>query len=72
MLRDVTGDAEAAELNGASIINTYRCPVSVIGILQHVAADVRTEGAKAFSPAPPFALTFFHYIGGGGGMQTQF
>ena len=57
MLRDVVGDAEAVELNGASIINTYRCILSVIGILEHVAADVRIEEATPFSQALFFALT---------------
>ena len=49
MLRVVAGDAEVAEFNGVSIINAYQCPVSGIGILEHVAADVRTEEAKLFS-----------------------
>ena len=57
MLRDVAGDAEAGELNGASIIKTHRCHPSAIEILEHVAADVRTEEAKPLFQAPYFALT---------------
>ena len=57
MLRDVVGDAEAVELNGASIINTYRSLVSVIGILEHVAVDVRRRGGHNVLPSPPFLLS---------------
>ena len=57
MLRDVAGDAEAGELNGASIIKTHRCHPSAIEIREHVAVDVRTEEAKPLFQAPYFALT---------------
>ena len=58
MLGDVAGDVEAGELNGASIIKTYRCHPCVFDLLEHVTVDVLTKEAKPLSQTPFFALTF--------------
>ena len=55
-LPDVARDVEAGEMNGASIINTYRCHPSIFDILEHVAADVCTKEAKPLSQVPLLAL----------------
>ena len=46
MLRDVAGDAEAATLNGVTLIEAYRCHRVVAKILQHIATDVRIGDAQ--------------------------